>query len=440
MLYDKNLLICLLASFCVVLKMITGNYVFLIGFMLFVIYGMLSAKIEEKVLYLLYFISWVYVIKFDLSQMSLYLVLSSIYCFIALVYVIKNRISILANSLISVILFVSYAILTVIFSNNDNLLSLLGFFIKFLALFIALHFIDTQTLYPKYIHFHCMGLIVSGVVGTLRFINTDIDSFLMEMTRLNTVLSDANIFYRFAGLDLDPNYFSLQVLFVISCFFTIEVIDKKNSFLNVLAIISLSVLGIASLSKMFILVYSILLFIYLCIAYKVNPKFFIAFALGIPIFFIILHWIYSDYLMDIFVSRFLGNNNILDIGTLSTGRFEVISQYVLYLTNNELVLLFGAGVGRVFLNSSAPHNMYILCIYQMGLFGALTLFYFCYNFYAEAKRRLKPIGSTTIKNLAPLFVVLICNLSLDSYVMDFFPTHLFLLVLSILYRNNSEGI
>lgn len=88
---NKSILLCLIASVLVLFKILFNNNFFLILFLILITYAILQEKNEYRINYLLYFISWVYVIKFDLSQFSLIVLLSAVYCVVTVIYIIVHQ-------------------------------------------------------------------------------------------------------------------------------------------------------------------------------------------------------------------------------------------------------------------------------------------------------------------------------------------------------------
>ena len=106
----NSIIICIISSIFVVLKMYTGNNIFLLIFLLLTSAGILFDRIEYKFEYLLFFISWVYVLKFQYSDFSLFIFLSAMYIFICTIYMLIHNSKLEIKFLLSYMLFAAYVI------------------------------------------------------------------------------------------------------------------------------------------------------------------------------------------------------------------------------------------------------------------------------------------------------------------------------------------
>lgn len=228
--------ICLLASILVVMKMITGSNLFLLGFLLLMSYGIVKDTIENKILYILYFIPWAYVIKFYFDQMSLITVLSALYCVVSVGYILwyKTRISIFYMAVIITIFF--YSFLSVLFNSSASVVGILSFLLNFVVIYLATLFVSNKRLIPRYILFHALGLTVSGLVNVLGNAIPAIENYMMSFTVYHTVYTTNTLYTRFTGLDMDPNYFSIQVLIAIACLCIIVFSDQVTLSLSLIHI------------------------------------------------------------------------------------------------------------------------------------------------------------------------------------------------------------
>lgn len=154
---------------------------------------------------------------------------------------------------------------------------------------------------------YAIGLLIAAIVRWISFSVQSIDSFIESMTIVNTVKTTSAINTRFTGLDLDPNYFSLQILIAIACLLVLFYYDRKMEIKPIVFIIVLAIFGIFTYSKMFIITFIafILLTFIMFVKHNVKTAFqFASFMLaicGVLLFF--LREVIRNLLDSIFWSR-----------------------------------------------------------------------------------------------------------------------------------------
>ena len=248
---NNYLIISIMSSLLVVLKMYTGNNSFLVIFLIIMLFSIFFEKRENKICYLLFFASWSYVLKFNNQSYSLFLILSLFYLFLGFAYLITNKTRF--NLLVVTIFFAVYT-LAIPMIHNGNMVTAFGYIINFLVIFIGTTFTKNKNNYLKYINSYAYGLIGASLIRLLSYRINRLDQFISNMTRINTIFVDNKLNIRFAGLDLDPNYYAVQVIFIISCLLVARYYRDKNLFRVNIKIFVLIVFGIMSFSKMYLIV------------------------------------------------------------------------------------------------------------------------------------------------------------------------------------------
>lgn len=436
---EKNALalstvICILASVFVVLKMITGSNLFLLVFLILMTFGIAKDAIENKILYILYFIPWAYVIKFSFDQMSLITVLSAWYCIISVIYILlyRTRISIFYIAVIVSIFL--YSFLSVITNSNASIVGILSFLLNFVVIYFATLFVRNKKLIPRYILFHSLGLTVSGLVNFLGNSFPEIENYMMSFTVYHTVYTTNTLYTRFTGLDMDPNYFSMQVLIAISCLCIIVFSNKvtltyHQKMFSYLFIIMLSVMGILTLSKMFLISFGLLIGIVLILLLKENFKKGIYYIVSISSVLGITTYIFYDYLYQAFFFRFFSGGNTAT--SITSGRSDIWMSYYNEITGNPRILFLGNGVASEFFNGRLSHNMYLIAWYYLGILGILLFLILFLSLYMQLKYNLQLKSSFSPFSLStiPLIIAVIANFALDSFIMEYFGIHVFLIIM-----------
>ena len=245
--------------------------------------------------------------------------------------------------------------------------------------------------------------------------------------------------YRFIGLLRDPNYYSFDALFLIFSSGTYARLINKNSFIYITII---AVLGILSVSKMFILLLItgfIFNFIFNLNKLKIKPYQIILTILMMVVLFVL---IYNSNFIDIMISKYTYRS---ETTSLLTGRDKIQLYYLNFVYNNPLVLLFGQStsysaisdigsyLGGFYANMVA-HNTYIDFIMSWGIL--FTIFYLCF-IYKILQMSHKTGNNTFTKETKVLVLIFLLGMFALSYLQaDVFA--LLILYIILLSKNGDE--
>ncbi|OJF94204.1 hypothetical protein [Alkalibacterium sp. 20] len=443
--YSLNLStgICLFGSLLVILKMMTGSQIFLILFLILVSIGIINDKIENKILYILYFVPWAYVIKFYFNQMSLITVLSALYCVVVAVYILlyKTRISIFY--IITIVSVFIYSFFSLLINSSASTVSILSFLLNFVVIYFATLFVLDKKVIPHYILFHALGLTVSGGVSFLGNSIPAIENYITSFTVLHTMNTTDNLYTRFTGLDMDPNYFSIQVLIAIACLLIIVFsnqvkLTNNQKVLSYIYIFILSIMGLLTFSKMFIISFAVLIISVLIILLKDNIKQGLYYLLSFSSVLGLTTYIFYDFFYQAYFFRFFSEGN--NASSITSGRSAIWLSYYYEITSNPQILFIGDGISDHFFNDKLSHNMYLIAWYYLGIVGLLVFMILFIALYIQLKNNLNVKSSFSILSLSsiPLFIIVFANFSLDSFVMDYFGVHVFLVILTLVLGVNDS--
>jgi len=426
-----SLKLCVFSSLFVVLKMVTSNNVFLVIFLFLVLGGILCDAKEHKIEYLLFFVSWVYVIKFHPDQFSLFVLISAFYslvCFLC---------SLLYHQPLDIKLLLSYLMFIVVITislliEGGTLTVTFGFLLNFTALFFAVVHIKHANHFNGYIGIYAAGLILSSLVRALGFIVPNLARFFESMSTVYTVVARDVVSIRFTGMDIDPNYYGIQVLIAVSCLLIViynRQIERRRA---VIQCSFLALLGLFTLSKMYLfMLFLLLIGALFCFGRRDSFTGNIKRLITLMSVLAMAAYFFFDKLYDAFAVRLFGTGT--DFVHLTTGRSERWLMYFMEITHSFRILLIGVGYGNNHLRLMA-HNMFLTALYYMGLVGVVVLCIYCLNILRHMGTVCRSSQNKQVRLLIyylPLFIFLGSNLSLDSLVMNFFPFHLFLVLLAI---------
>jgi len=422
-------------SLFVVLNIYTGSNIYLWIFFTIVCLGLVIDSTEHKIEYLIYFIPWVYTLKFHFTGFSLYVPMSALYVAVCIIYLLlwHNR-EITKGLILSYSVFAIYAITIPLFGEH-TLTTTLGFLLNYTSILFAAILVRDEKAFGRYINIYALGLVSSSLVRLIGFVVPNINNYITAMTSVDTVVAGARIHTRFAGLDLDPNYFALQVLIAIACLLVKIYYDQDGNKLSIVLLILLTVFGLLSLSKMYIIMLIFLIVLTLASFFRNNMKAALKFlgsvlaCVGAALYFT------YDFLYEAFLVRFVGSG--VTASAITTGRIEVWNNFIHAILNNPKLLYVGAGFGSGYFNMCA-HNMYLTALYYMGIIGIVIILIFLGNLIKTLQ--LNVAGQNKFRlvdvNTIPLYVLVITNLSLDSFIMDYFPIHLLLVIFALGYQSN----
>ncbi|WP_312123979.1 hypothetical protein [Lysinibacillus boronitolerans] len=441
MIESKNfsVLICIISSIFVVFKIYTGSNLFLWLFFLLTSLAMLLDKQQHRIDYLLFFISWVYVIKFDISGYSLLVVLSSFYILLSILTIFLQKQGISKRLLLTFFLFAFYTVAVTLISGG-NLIAVLGFVLNYSVLFCAVVTINERTYFRRYTYIYALGLLAASIVRLISYSVPKIDHFIESMTVVNTVKTMNSISTRFTGLDLDPNYFSLQVLIAMACLLVLFNLDGKKEKKSIVLLVILAFFGILTYSKMFIITLIVFIMMTFVVFIRNNVKTAIKFSSFIVIICGGALYFFYEKLFEIYWIRFFGSGISTD--AITTGRVSSWSLFVNEILQNTKVFVLGAGFGTSFAKVKMAHTMYLSTPYYIGLIGIVLSVLYISSLYKVLRENVgimnRPGFQILSINAIPLYIMLIANIGLDSFVMDYFPYHI-LLIMFALTMSKSKG-
>lgn len=421
---------CLLGSVFVLLKMLSGSNLFLILFLATCGIGMLLEKPENRIKLLLFFTPWAYAIKFNFTQTSLFTILTMVYCLIMLMTILMNRIQIPPYYLISMLLFIGYILFSLMLNASTSLKGATSFLATFAAVYLAVLFIDKRSAFKSFARTYAAGLAVSSVITFLGSFIPAIRFYLSSYATAYTVNTEGQLYSRFSGLDIDPNYYAIQILIGLSCLVML-ILAREAKLIDYLLSLLLIIFGLLSLSKMFLLSLVLLVSFLLLQLVKTDLKQLFR-VLSLLTGVLIVGFIYAkDYFYEAFLFRFVSQGT--DASSLTTGRSTIWLHYLYGITEDLKVMIFGNGVTGEYLNGEISHNMYLIAWYYLGIVGILIVLQLFFQMNSMLRVNLKRQTAVSLFHYSSitLLLLLIANFALDSFIMHYFGVHLFLVLLGV---------
>ena len=226
--------------------------------------------------------------------------------------------------------------------------------------------------------------------------------------------------FRFMALYTNPNTLAMvcELALAILAYY---IASHKYNRKDVITFIIISLIGILTASK----TYLVLLFIILICLFIFNIKNISKYELVFILLGLIICVIFTIVKFDIILSmikRFIaidvsgmGANQFLNI--LTTTRYELWQGYWGYLIENPLSLFIGRGMGASKIGTNSGHNMYLNIIYQMGILGFVLLTTVVIFIIMDSKKKNKIKFNKAIIIPILILALLCCIEDLFIFVM-----------------------
>ena len=216
---------------------------------------------------------------------------------------------------------------------------------------------------------YSLGILLSSIIGLMQENLPIVERFVIS--RLSK-LGEGNYVNRFSGLHGNPNYFTVDVIIVLAAL-AILIMQNKKNMVAIVLFGTLSVIGLLSISKSFLLSWLMLIFWMFISSFQLNVGKIVKILLLICCLFVVVYF-FSKESIDLYLVRFLGNTNE-SFSDMTTGRADIWQAYMREIFASTKNVFFGKGIGAELVNQKGAHNTYIELWYMLGLFGGIL--YLC---------------------------------------------------------------
>ena len=204
----------------------------------------------------------------------------------------------------------------------------------------------------------CLSVIVSSIYALV----------FRNASQINRLLGNEveaywkSSFTRFRGLFRDPNYYMTMIAVAIALLAVLYLNRYLSQKAFALGAGILTVFGALTYSKTFLIVLAV--FAMQFVAMLFSRKRYILGILSVFIF-VIVGVILSRTVLAVTIYRFTSTDNLYE---LTTGRSELIAEYLHEITKSAGTLFFGKGLSAEILGRGT-HNLYLEIVYYYGLVG-----------------------------------------------------------------------
>ena len=238
--------ICALFFILIIGRCLNSNFFFL--FIIISLLVFILSNVDDCITYYLFLFPFSSILRLNENQFSFI----NVFFILLLFKMIYKYHKIEINVLFSVLLFFLYCIL---FSGLEQI----TFILKMTFGLLLIYYINQEKIYSKpAIMAYACGLCLASLVSLLKNYFPQLNLF--EFMDYSYVGMFGQKIPRFQGLDSNPNYYSLSIVLVLSAII-IMIINNGFQWYYAILFVVLSVFGILSISKSFLLSY-ILLFIF----------------------------------------------------------------------------------------------------------------------------------------------------------------------------------
>lgn len=258
--------------------------------------------------------------------------------------------------------------------------------------------------YRHVLYAFCFGIIISSALGAFRDYLPIIRTFSMDTAY--KVASDEYA-ARFVGLNVNPNYYTMDVSIAMGCLVTTICTQKTRPIYMILFGV-LAAFGLMSVSKSFLIVLAVMIAIlWLNSLRQGGTTFFkLTFSLVAAGALIL---IFAEEAVNTYVLR-LTKDSAGDLSSVTTGRSDIWIAYIKEMLRSFRTLFFGAGLGQILEKGS--HNTYIEMIYYIGLIGSALYF-----FVLKSSIAIKKFPRNILYYI-PLLVLLIRFVGISMFMQD----------------------
>lgn len=292
------------------------------------------------------------------------------------------------------------------------------FFIKFASIILFFLLLNLFVRYTDVLNlkFNLNVLAIGLIISCAYFLTYFVSPFIQEYG----VWYNGDYIRFTAFFTMNPNVLSMMCEICLSLL-TFYMLQDKFEWTDIIAYIIFAVVGLTTLSKTFLILFSIMfviLIIYVLKKYKMQAFWWI---LGILVLTTIIFLWKKDFFMT-YIGRFFSGwssdmdayEQVIDVAT--TGRYKLWLTVLEYTFTHPVVLFFGRGLSAPLVASMSAHNFYISILYQMGIIGGLLFIGVFVTLVVEYLRQNSHKISKAI--LVPICIIglLLCAEDLYLYI------------------------
>lgn len=319
-----------------------------------------ASSTPHNIAFLFFLLPFSNILKQDVGSISLFTVL---FFLLILKMVITIR-KIDVRLCLCALLFIGYGL---IFSGLGQITTI----VTIVAGSIGLYYVRYENIDAQPVVFsYASGLCLSSILAFFKEQLPIVNAFVKEETiRLE---GGEELISRFSGLHGNPNYYTIDIIVVIAAIIVLIYNQKKIKLPHVAFIIALSIFGLFSLSKSFLLVWIIVLLCWFLLSLKqgigrVAQLMFVVILGAVAVYY----FAYDS--VSAYLARLIGDAGS-SIGDITTGRSDIWVEYINVIFDDVKILFFGNGLNTIIASvGKGTHNTYLESIFYLGIIGTIIL-------------------------------------------------------------------
>ena len=247
---------------------------------------------------------------------------------------------------------------------------------------------NTQEEIRKANVFLTWGVILASVVGYFFAENPNFAKFLT----IESKYIGEELVSRFCGVSADPNYYSSLVIFAIAA--NLFQFIYRPHISNIAYVIILLIFGILSLSKMFLILLTVTMLLFMLAWIKTrglkSSKNVISIILIVTCMFIGLYYLLNSSTVQLIFFRMEDSGSLNEF---TTGRSDTWLAYISTIWENIGYFLVGTNINSSLVGGHNAHNTILQIWWKLGIIGLLFIFMWFTTMWRKCKKR-NVMGST----------------------------------------------
>ncbi len=348
--------ICALFSLLILLRSVNDIFFYAFAGISAVVFAISSTG--HCVSFLFFLLPFATILKNNVDGMSIFTIL---FFLVILKMVIVSR-KIDVRLFIFITLFATYSLL---FSGMGQLTTV----ITMVSGILMLYYVRNDAIeITSVVSAYSAGICLSSVLALFKSSFPIINKFIMEAM---LVLGEYSYASRFSGLDGNPNYYTMNVIMALSAI-VVLIYNNKAKKIHIAYFVMLSVFGLMSVSKSFIISWVLLLVLWLFMSIRQGIGKFVKFLFIAGIGVTVIYLFAYDYI-DMYLFRFL-QDETGSTDSITTGRLHLWLAYADAIFNNAKTMWLGNGLKSILETlGKGAHNTLLEALFNIGIVGCAIL-------------------------------------------------------------------
>ncbi|MBQ9844169.1 MAG: hypothetical protein IJO31_08470 [Oscillospiraceae bacterium] len=347
--------VCALFSALIVGRALHNSFFYIFAGISLVTFFISSTKC--CVLFLLFLLPLAPILKPDINSMSFFTIL---YFLVVAKFVVANQ-KVHGWLLVGLIFFCTY---NLVFSGIGQLTTIATMMAGFLMLYyLRYEEIDAESAAMFFSAGICLASILALLRSSLPIINAFITDAMLAKVENERIV-------RFSGLQGNANYHTLDITMALAAIVVIICNSRKIKLSHIVFIACLSIFGLMSVSKSFLIAWVLLLIFWFFVSLKQGVGRVVKFLFIALISALVLCYFAYDSI-SAYMLRLSGSTST-SLADITTGRTDIWLSYIKEIFSNGKVLFVGNGLNTILTSvHKGTHNTVLECAFSLGIVGSV---------------------------------------------------------------------